>query len=158
MSRFSVENFLSPRVENIRSGILYCFINLGYRKSLDKTGGRGSFEIFRRIFFCLTAPENFVGNHLVFQKFSDSEKFHASEGYVTIFCGKIIVLHYRNISKRNLFVLCIRKFPVVKKFLDNRGCGVSRYSVENFLSHKVEKFRKGILYCFINLGYRKSLN
>ena len=56
-------------------------------------------------------------------------------------------------------MLCISKFPVVKKFLDNRGGGgVSRYSVEIFLSHRVEKFRKGIFYWFINLGYRKNLD
>ena len=39
MSRFSVENFLSHSAENFRRGILYCCINFGYRKSLDKRGG-----------------------------------------------------------------------------------------------------------------------
>ena len=51
VSRFSVENFLSPRVEKFRRRILYCFIILGYRKCLDRSGGRGSFKIFRRNFF-----------------------------------------------------------------------------------------------------------
>ena len=37
------------------------------------------------------------------------------------------------------------------------GGGVSRFSVENFLSHSAEKFRRGILYCCNNSGYRKSL-
>ena len=36
--------------------------------------------------------------------------------------------------------------------------GISRFSVENFLSHSAEKFRRGILYCCSNLGYRKSLD
>ena len=59
----------------------------------------------------------------------------------------------------NPSVLCFRKFPVVKKFMDKMGGGgVSRYSVEKFLSHSVEKFRRGILYCCINFGYRKSLD
>ena len=40
----------------------------------------------------------------------------------------------------NPFVLCFRKFPVVKKLLDQRG-GVSRFSVENYLSDSAEKFR-----------------
>ncbi len=35
--------------------------------------------------------------------------------------------------------------------------GVSRFPVENFLSHRAENFRKGILYCCNNFGYRKSL-
>ena len=39
--------------------------------------------------------------------------------------------------------------------MDNRG-GVSRFSVENFLSHSAEIFSTGILYC-TNFGYRRSL-
>ena len=34
---------------------------------------------------------------------------------------------------------------------------MSRFSVGNFLSHNAESFRRGILYCCINFGYRKSL-
>ena len=55
-------------------------------------------------------------------------------------------------------MLCIRKFPVAKKFMDKRGGGVSRFSVENFLSHSAEIFRREILYCCNNFGYRKSLD
>ena len=32
---------------------------------------------------------------------------------------------------------------------------MSRFSVENFLSHSAEKFRKGILYCVTNAGIKK---
>ena len=40
--------------------------------------------------------------------------------------------------------------------MDKRGGGaVSRFSVENFLSHSVEFFRRGILYCCINFGAEK---
>ena len=38
------------------------------------------------------------------------------------------------------------------------GRGVSRFSVENFLSHSPKNFRRGILYCCSNVGYRKSLD
>ena len=39
-------------------------------------------------------------------------------------------------------MLCFRKFPVGKKFMDERGGGESRFSVENFLSHSAENFRR----------------
>ena len=40
-------------------------------------------------------------------------------------------------------MLCFRKFLVAKKFMDKRGGGgVSKLSVENFLSHSAEKFRR----------------
>ena len=41
-------------------------------------------------------------------------------------------------------MLCSRKFPVAKKFMDKRWGGwVSRFSVEDFLSHSSEKIRTG---------------
>ena len=42
--------------------------------------------------------------------------------------------------------MLFQKFPVAKKFMDKRGGGgegVSRCSVENFLSHSAENFRRG---------------
>ena len=44
-----------------------------------------------------------------------------------------------------------------KKVWIGGGGGVSRFSVEIFLSHSAEKFRRGILYYYINFGYRKKL-
>ena len=41
--------------------------------------------------------------------------------------------------------------------MDKKG-GVSRFSVEKFLSHSAENFRRGIVYCCINFGFRKSLD
>ena len=34
---------------------------------------------------------------------------------------------------------------------------MSRFSVESFLSHSPEKFCRGTLWSFINVGYRKNL-
>ena len=48
-------------------------------------------------------------------------------------------------------------FPVVKKLMDERGGGESRFSVQNFLSHSAERIRKGTLYTFTNFGYAKKL-
>ena len=39
-------------------------------------------------------------------------------------------------------MLCFRKFLVAKNFMDQKGGGVSKFSVEKFLSHKAEKFRR----------------
>ena len=44
----------------------------------------------------------------------------------------------------NRSVPCFRKIPVAKKFMDKRGAGgVSRLSIENFLSHSAKNFRRG---------------
>ena len=50
-----------------------------------------------------------------------------------------------------------RNVLVAEKFMDKRGRGVSRFSLENFLSRSAEKFRRGTLLCFTNLGYGKML-
>ena len=42
--------------------------------------------------------------------------------------------------------------------MDKRGERVSRFSIESFLSYKAELFRRGILYCCSNVGYRKCLD
>ena len=72
---------------------------------------------------------------------SGIEKFYASEGYVTIFPRKFFVSQHRKTLQGNPSVLCFRKFPVAKKFMDKKR-GVSRFSVEKFLSHGAEKFRR----------------
>ena len=43
--------------------------------------------------------------------------------------------------------------------MDRRaGGGSFKFSIEISLSHSAEKFRRGILYCCNNFGYRKSLD
>ena len=42
-------------------------------------------------------------------------------------------------------MLCFRKLLVAKKFMDKKGGGVSKFSVENFLSESAENFRRGTL-------------
>ena len=42
-------------------------------------------------------------------------------------------------------MLCFRKSLVAKKFMDNKKGGVTKFSVENFLSESAEKFRRGTL-------------
>ena len=42
-------------------------------------------------------------------------------------------------------MLCLRKFPVAKKFMDRKLGVVSEFSVEDFLSLSAEEFRSGTL-------------
>ena len=55
-------------------------------------------------------------------------------------------------------MLCFRKLPVAKKFMDKRAGEVSRFSVKKILSQGAETLRGGTLLCVIMFGYRKSLN
>ena len=51
-------------------------------------------------------------------------------------------------------MLCFRKVPLAKKFMDKSGeggkGGVSRLSVESFLSHSAENFRRGTRLCCLS--------
>ena len=56
-------------------------------------------------------------------------------------------------------MMCFRKFPVAINLWEG-GCeGVSRVSVESFLSHSAEKIGRGTLLCCVseNFWERKSL-
>ena len=45
-----------------------------------------------------------------------------------------------------------------KVYASERGEEVSRFSVEDPLSHSAENFRRGTHSCFTNFGYKKNLN
>ena len=52
-------------------------------------------------------------------------------------------------------MLCFREIPVTKKNMDKRGggIGVSRFSVERFLSQSVGKIRKGKVLCCVSESF-----
>ena len=52
------------------------------------------------------------------------------------------VSQHRNVSYRNPSMLCIRKFPVAKKFMDKREGEVSRFPLK-FFCLKVSKNAEG---------------
>ena len=52
----------------------------------------------RSKFFCLTVPKTAVREPFNLSLISVIEKVYASKGYVTIFCRKVFVSQYRNIS------------------------------------------------------------
>ena len=55
---------------------------------------------------------------------------------------------------RNETLLCFKKFPASKKFMDKRS-GVARFSVDYFLPHSTKAFRKTRLCFRKNFGIEK---
>ena len=105
--------------------------------------GGGGIKIFRRKFFCLTVPKNFVGEPFcaVFQKNSGSEKFMDKRGgEFQDFQSKIFCLTVPKNSVGEAFAVAI--ISGIEKIWIRVG-GVSRFSVENFLSHSAEKVPSG---------------
>ena len=72
------------------------------------------------------------------------------------FRRKFFFSQCRKNQQGNPSVLCFRNFLVARIFMDKIG-GISRVSVESFLSDSAEKFRSGTVQCVINFGYRKIL-
>ena len=91
----------------------------------------------RRIFYCCFT----LGCRKSLVKKSGVSRFSVDDFLVSL---------RPNFSEGN--PLLLHNFPVAKKFGEERGGGggVSRFSVENYLSHCAEIFRRGILYCCIN--------
>ena len=56
------------------------------------------------------------------------------------------------------FCAVFQKSSGSKNFMDKRRGGLSRFSIEIFLSHSAEKFRRGIFQCFTNFWSRKNLD
>ena len=140
VSRFCVEKILSHSAEKFRKGNLYCCNNFGYRKSLDKSGGvsRFSVEVFVSLYRNIS-----LKNTLVFQKNFAYRKFSCIGGVSSRFCRNFS--SHRTEAKN--FVKepsCFSDFFWYWKNLWIRG-GISRFSVEIFMSHSAENFRKGIL-------------
>ena len=58
----------------------------------------GEYQIFPSKFFRLTVSEIFVGEPFILPLISRIEKVFASKGYVKIFCQKLFVSKYRNVT------------------------------------------------------------
>ena len=132
VSRSSVENFLSHSAENLPRRTLYCCINFGYRKSLEKRGG--GIKIFRRKFFCVTVPKNSVGEPFIVALISGIEKVWIRGGDQD-FPWKIFLSHSAEKFRRRTLYCCIN-FGY-RKSLDKGGG--SRFSVENFFVSQCRK-------------------
>ena len=125
---------------------------------MNERGG-DSIKTFCR-FFRVTEPKIFVGEPFsaVFQKSSGSEKIIDKRGRwenIKIFLRKFPVSQCQNFSPRNPSVVGLKKFPVMKKFMDKSGRGrKSGFSFKSFLSHSVKKIRRGTLLCWVSENFR----
>ena len=135
---------MSHSDENFRrGGIVWCFINFRVAKKLDKKGGGVSrFSVEN---FWSHSAENFRrGESFSVSINSVIEKFYASEGYVTIFDFLSIFLSpVPKILVGEPFCAVFHRISGSKNFWISSAGGVSRFSVENFLSRSAENFRRG---------------
>ena len=96
---------MSQSAENFRRGILYCCINFGYRKSLDK---RGENHYFLSKIFCLTVPKTFVGDSFSVALISGTEKvLETMEGGFEDFTSKFFCLTVPKISVGESFTVAL---------------------------------------------------
>ena len=69
-----------------------------------------------------------------------------------------IFSHSNEAFRRGTFLCCFRKFPVVKKFMDDGGWGgVSRFSVEICSCHSTETFLRRTLQSFRKIPVSEKL-
>ena len=113
----------------------------------------GSIKTFWRKVFVSQCRKIPWGNPLLLHFFPVAKIF-GWEGEYQDFTSKILCLTVRRIFLGEFFTVAL--FSGGEKFWI--GGGVSRFSVENFVSHRAETFRRGDLYCCINFGYGKSLD
>ena len=66
------------------------------------------------------------------------EKFYASEGCHS-FMSKFFCLTVSKNFVGEFFCFVLQELPVAKLFIDKRRGGVSKFSVENLLSHSAKK-------------------
>ena len=95
---------------------MLCFRKIPVAKKFMDEGG-GGIKIFRRKFFCLTVPKNFVGELFSISLTSGIEKNDASEGYVTIFdfLSKLFCLTVPKIFAGEPFCAVFHKTSCSKK-------------------------------------------
>ena len=141
---FSFKLFLSHSTEKFRWGTLRWIRNFRVAKvfmhkkgislnSVEKFLSHSADEILRRTLLC-------------FERIQVSKIFKQRGGKLLGFVD--FFLSHRTEKLRQVTILCFRKFLVGKKFLWVRGGEVSRFSLENFLSHCIKMFHWRTLWCF----------
>ena len=118
---------------------------------------RGEYEDFPSKIFCLTLPKIFGGESFTVALISGTEKvWRRWEGYQD-FPSKIFRLTVPKIFLGEFFTVAV--ISGTGKVWIRKGEGsIKIFHQKIFLSHSAENFRRGILYCCSNFGYRKSLD
>ena len=95
-------------------------------------------------------PKLSVGESFTVAIFTDSEKVWIGGGEFQDFPSKVFCLTVPKISAGETFTVAL--FSGIG-IVGIRMWGVSRFSIENFMSHRAEKFLRGVLHCCISFGY-----
>ena len=123
---------------------MQCFREFPVAKKFMDKRGRGVSR-FSVEFFCLSAEKFRRGTFVLLQKFPLAKKFIDKRGRgVSRFSVEFFCLTVAKNFAAEPFCAVFQKLPVAKKLMEKKGGGgVSRCSVENFLSHSAENFRTG---------------
>ena len=101
---------------------------------------KGDITILCRKFFCLTVPENFVGDPLCFKKILVSKIFMHMRGFIIVL-SKIFCLTGPKNFVRGPFRVSQNFWYRKNSWV--RGEGGITIFCQNFLSHSADKFRRG---------------
>ena len=129
---------MSHSTETFRRGTFPCFEKFRVSKNFMPKRGISGFS--KEIFLSHSTETFRRGIFLRFKKFLVSKSFMdtgGGRGIITSFCRNFFISQYREASLGNPSMLCFRKSPVAREFIDNRG--ISRFSVEKLLSHSAEE-------------------
>ena len=140
LSKFSVGNFLSHSTETlVEEPFSAVFQKIaGSEKFSGEEMGRGEYRKFPSKILCLKMQKTFVGESFSLSLISGIEKNYASEGYFTIFCRSVFVSLPKQFVEEP-FCTVFRKNSGGDKVKGKEGGrGVSKFSVEKFLSHSAE--------------------
>ena len=149
---FRRKNFVSQCRRNLVGESFFVALFSGIAKVWIR---RGEYPDFPSTVFCHTVPKSYVGESFSVALSLGSENFWiGGRGEDQYFPLKTFCLTVPKISVGESFTVALVS-SIDKVWI--RRVGVSRSSVENFLSHSAEKVRTGTLYCCINFGYRKNL-
>ena len=116
----------------------------------------GRVKIFRGNFFVSKCRQNLAGKPSVmcFRSFRKPKSLWMRWGGVE-HQDSPSNFFYRTLPKKSRGeYLKVSLLSGIENFLDKRG-GISRFSVEKFLSHIAKKFRRGTLLCCVAENFRK---
>ena len=155
MSRFSGENFLSHSPEEVRRAT-FCasFFSVTEKVWLRGWwGGGGQCQDFPLKISCPTVPKNAVGEPFSHSLISGIEKVWIRGGggggmEYQYSLSKFFCLTMPKIFVGEPFCAVFQKYSGSEKVYGKKG--VSRFSVESFLSHSAIKFRRGTLMCCVS--------